>query len=361
MGRLTFFLALLHVYKALGEDRFWDTTIKLADTVTLECVHPLLFNLTQIEWFRVDTTKRESIAIFHPDYGEVIREPYVGRVDLVKSPSALNYRVLAIRNASEADVGFYSCLLDTFPHGSWEKVIQVVPSDHFETAVSPNSHVVSGTGENVTLTYELQTNRSMQQVTWEKIQARQIDLLTRCNLSQGKSNASRYRRQILSTCGQGMRRSTIVLPHVTASDSGLYRCLFQANTGENETFVFRLTVTDGDRKDSSVRSLRTQRVRCGGLEPKIEVSAGPLPSWDENLLHASLRATPGFWQFLAVLGSGPHPSSLCLCLHLAFFPVCVCLCNDTISTQGPIMKVWEAHKLGRDTIWPSTGHSIFMP
>ena len=96
--------------------------------MTLECVHPLLFNLTQIEWFRVDTTKRESIAIFHPDYGEVIREPYVGRVDLVKSPSALNYRVLAIRNASEADVGFYSCLLDTFPHGSWEKVIQVVPS-----------------------------------------------------------------------------------------------------------------------------------------------------------------------------------------------------------------------------------------
>lgn len=112
--------------------------------------------------------------------------------------------------------------------------------------MSPNSHVVSETGENVTLTYELQGNGSMQQVTWEKIQSRQIDLLTRCNLSQGKGNASRYRRQILSACGPGMRRSTIVLPHVTASDSGLYRCLFQANTGENETFVFRLTVTDGE-------------------------------------------------------------------------------------------------------------------
>ncbi|KAM5305277.1 CD226 antigen isoform 2-T2 [Glossophaga mutica] len=244
MDRLTFFLVLLHVHKALGGDRFWDTTIQLAETVNLECVHPLLFNLTQIEWFRLDTTKKESIAIFHPDYGEEIRAPYVGRVDLVKSPSAPTYRVLSIRNASEADVGFYSCLLDTFPYGSWEKVIQVVPSDRFEEAMSPNSYVVSETGKNVTLTYELQMNGSMQQVTWEKIQSRQIDLLTRCNLSHGKSDTSRYGRQILSTCGQGMRRSTIVLPRVTASDSGLYRCLFQASTGENETFVFRLTVTD---------------------------------------------------------------------------------------------------------------------
>ncbi|XP_037001412.2 CD226 antigen isoform X2 [Artibeus jamaicensis] len=244
MDRLTLFLALLHVYKGLGEDRLWDTTIKLAETVTLECVYPLSFHLTQMEWFRLDATKKESIAIFHPDYGEVIRESYAGRVDLVKSPSKLNDRVLSIRNASEADVGFYSCRLDTFPYGSWEKVIQVVPADRFETAVSPNSHVVSETGENVTLTYEFQTNSSMQQVTWEKVQPRQIDLLTRCDLPQGKSNTSRYPRQILSTCAQGMRRSTIVLPQVTASDSGLYRCLFQADTGENETFVFRLTVTD---------------------------------------------------------------------------------------------------------------------
>ncbi|XP_054439867.1 CD226 antigen isoform X2 [Pteronotus mesoamericanus] len=244
MDRLTFFLALLHVYKALGEDRFWDTTIKLAETVTLECVHPLALNLTQIEWFRMDTAKKESIAIFHPDYGKVVRDPYVGRVDLLESPSARDYRILSIRNASEADVGFYSCLLDTFPHGSWEKVIQVVPSDRFETAVSPDIDVVSETGKNVTLTYELQKNGLMQQVTWEKIQSHQIDLLTRCNLFQGKSNVSRYQRQILSTCDQGMRRSTVTLPHVTASDSGLYRCLFKASSGENETFVVRLTISD---------------------------------------------------------------------------------------------------------------------
>ncbi|XP_035866047.1 CD226 antigen isoform X1 [Phyllostomus discolor] len=244
MDRVTLFLALLHVYRALGEARFWDTTIKLEETVPLECVHPLSFNLTQVEWFRLDGTRKESIAIFHPDYGEAIRQPYAGRVELVESPSAPNYRVLSIRNASEADVGFYSCLLDTFPHGSWEKVIQVVPPDRFETAVSPNSQVISETGKNITLTYVLQRNGSMQQVTWEKIQPRQIDLLTRCNLSQGKGNTSQYRRQMLSTCGQGMRSSTVVLLNVTASDSGLYRCRFQADTGENETFVFRLTVTD---------------------------------------------------------------------------------------------------------------------
>ncbi|KAF5919024.1 hypothetical protein HPG69_003659 [Diceros bicornis minor] len=114
----------------------------------------------------------------------------------------------------------------------------------FETAVPSNSRIVSEPGKNITLTCQLQMKWPLQQVTWEKIQPHQIDLLTSCNLSQGRSYTSKYRRRILSNCSQGMRQASIVMPYVTASDSGLYRCRFKASTGENETFVMRLTVTD---------------------------------------------------------------------------------------------------------------------
>ncbi|EPY75130.1 hypothetical protein CB1_001792005 [Camelus ferus] len=185
MYYLTLLLAMFHVYKGLGklrislrclsgvlitksnrinvmlyvsalcEEIFWDTTVTLAENLTLECVYPSTDTLTQMEWFKVNTQEKESIAILSPTYGAVVREPYAGRVYFSNSTLASNDMTLSFRNASEADVGFYSCFLHTFPHGPWEKVIRVVPS-------------------------------------------------------------------------------------------GLYRCGFKASTGENETFVIRLTVTHGE-------------------------------------------------------------------------------------------------------------------
>ncbi|XP_036274576.1 CD226 antigen [Pipistrellus kuhlii] len=252
MDYFTFLVALLHLHKALGEEVFWNTRVKLAETLTLECQYPLLGTLVQMEWFKINATKKESMAIYHPNFGSVIRDPYADRVYFLKSTSDPNNMMLAFYNASEADIGAYSCLLEIFPYGSWEKVVQVVPPDSFEIAVPSDSHVISKPGENITFMYELQTKDPMQQVTWEKIQSHQIDLLTRCNLSQGKISPSRFRRQILTNCSQGMRRSFILLPHVEASDSGLYRCCFKASTGENETFVVRLTVTDGKNDNQRV-------------------------------------------------------------------------------------------------------------
>lgn len=245
MDYLIFLLAILHVYKALCAEIFWDTTVKLAENMTLECVYPLVGTFTQVEWFKTSVTKRESIAIFNPTYGMVIRTPYAERVYFLNSSMTLNDMTLSFHNASEADVGFYSCILETFPQGSWEKTVQVVPSESFEAAVSSNSHVVSESGKNVTLTCELQTKRPLQQVTWEKIQSHQIDHLTSCNLSQGRGYTSKYQRQVLSNCSQWVTRAFITLPHVTARDAGLYRCSSKASSGENETFVIRLAVTDG--------------------------------------------------------------------------------------------------------------------
>nr|KAF6421868.1 CD226 molecule [Rousettus aegyptiacus] len=246
MDYLTFLLAVLHVHKALCAETFHDTTVKLAKNMTLECVYPSGGTLTQVEWFKVNETEKESIAIFNPTYGMVIRTPYAEKVYFLNSTTDLNDMALSFHNASEADVGLYSCVLETFPQGSWEKTVQVVPSESFEGAISWNSHVVSESGKNITLSCELPTRQPAQRATWEKIQAHQIDHLTSCNLSQGRGYASRYRRRILTNCSQGATRAVLTLPHVTAWDAGLYRCSSEASTGENATFVIRLAVTDDE-------------------------------------------------------------------------------------------------------------------
>ncbi|XP_058995305.1 CD226 antigen isoform X2 [Mustela lutreola] len=248
MDYLTFFFAILHVYRALCEEMVWDTTVKLAENMSLECIYSSLDTLVQLEWHKITTTNRELMAIFSPTYGLSVKPPYTERVYFLNSTMAPNDMTLCFHNVSEADVGFYSCFLHTFPQGHWEKVIQVVASDSFEIAVPSRNHIVSEPGKNVTLTCQLPQKGPIQQVTWEKIQPHQIDLLTSCNLSQGKGYASKYQRQILSNCSLGMTSSFIVMPHVMASDSGLYRCCFKASTGDNgtlETIAMRLTVTDG--------------------------------------------------------------------------------------------------------------------
>nr|XP_020771051.1 CD226 antigen [Odocoileus virginianus texanus]XP_020771052.1 CD226 antigen [Odocoileus virginianus texanus] len=245
MDHLTLLLAILYVYTAPCEEISWDTTVKLAKNMSLECVYPLADSVTQIEWFKIKM-ERESVAIFNPMFRGIIREAYTDRVYFSNQTAASNDMTLTFYNASEADVGFYSCFLHTFPFGTWEKVIRVVASDSFEDAGPPNSQMVSEPGENVTLTCQPKEKCLLEEMSWEKIQPQQIDILISCNLSHGRSYPSKYPRQILSNCSRGMKKAFVTIPNVTGSDSGLYRCGFKASTGEKETFVMRLTVTDGE-------------------------------------------------------------------------------------------------------------------
>ncbi|KAB0361003.1 hypothetical protein FD754_005159 [Muntiacus muntjak] len=123
----------------------------------------------------------------------------------------------------------------------------------FEDAGPPNSQMVSEPGKNVTLTCQPKEKCLLEEVSWEKIQPQQIDVLISCNLSHGKTYTSKYPRQILSNCSHGMKKTFVTIPNVTGSDSGLYRCGFKASTGEKETFVMRLTVTDGERRRQQQR------------------------------------------------------------------------------------------------------------
>ena len=108
------------------EEIFWDTTVKLAKNMTLACVYPLVDTVTQTEWFKIKT-ERESMAIFNPAYHGIIREAYIDRVYFSNHTMTSHDMTLSFHNASEVDVGFYSCFLHTFPHGTWQKVIRVVP------------------------------------------------------------------------------------------------------------------------------------------------------------------------------------------------------------------------------------------
>ncbi|XP_037662163.1 CD226 antigen isoform X2 [Choloepus didactylus] len=307
MDYLSFLFAILHVYKALSEEIFWDTTVKLAKNMTLECVYSSMDTLSQMEWFKINTTEKQSIAIFSPTLGVNIREPYADRVYFSNSTMASNDMTLSFHNASEADVGFYSCFLHTFPSGFWKKVIRVVQSDSFEIPVSPNNHVVSEPGKNVTLTYWPQMKWLMGQVTWEKIQPHQIDLLALCNLSQGRSYSPKYQRQVLTNCSQGLGWSFVVLPHVTVADSGLYRCCFKARTGENETFVMRLTVTEGKTNNQYTLFLAGGIVsvlllailiyiviHCNSQPTTTEVPSRPIDTWkaQERIFMSTILPSP---------------------------------------------------------------------
>ncbi|XP_040841049.1 CD226 antigen isoform X5 [Ochotona curzoniae] len=239
------FLWAILVYKVLCEERSWETTVKFAKNMTLECVYPSTDNVTQIEWFKINGQEK-SIAVFNPTYGVSIKEPYVDRVSFLNSTMATSDMTLFFHNASEADVGFYSCLFNLFPLGTWKKKLLVVQSDGFEITVPPNSHIIAESGKNITLTHRLQSTWKVQRVTWERIQPHQIDVLASCNMLQGGSHTSKYKRQVVSTCSEGRSStSTITIPQASASDAGLYRCRFLGQAGENETFVTQLTITDG--------------------------------------------------------------------------------------------------------------------
>ncbi|XP_059102433.1 CD226 antigen [Peromyscus eremicus] len=245
MAYLTLLLAILHVHKALCEETFWDTAVQLSETMTLECVYSFTDNLTQVEWSKINGTEKVTIAVYNPSHPVHIQHNYLHRVHFLNSTVGFHNMSLSFHNASEEDIGTYSCLFHTFPHGSWEKKIKVVQSDSFEMAAPSNGHLYAEPGQNVTLSCQLQRKWPVQQVMWEKVQPHQVDILAYCNLSQKTRYTSRYQRKTWSNCSKRSMQSVLIIPSAMAADSGLYRCRSEASTGENETIVIRLIITDG--------------------------------------------------------------------------------------------------------------------
>ncbi|XP_038186913.1 CD226 antigen isoform X2 [Arvicola amphibius] len=246
MACITLLLAILHVHKALCEVTFWDTAVQFSETMTLECVYPLMDNLTQVEWTKISGTETVTIAVYHPNHPMHIDPNYFHRVHFLNATLEFRNMSLSFYNASEADVGIYSCLFHSFPGGPWEKKIKVVQSDSFEKTAPSNGYLSAEPGQNVTLSCQLPNNWLVQQVMWEKVQPHQVDVLASCNLSQRTSYTSKYLRKTWSNCSKGSTQSVLIIPNAMSADSGLYRCRSEASTGEQKTYVIRLIVSDGE-------------------------------------------------------------------------------------------------------------------
>ncbi|XP_074063864.1 CD226 antigen [Macrotis lagotis] len=244
MHCLPFLFVILQAHKAMPEEEFVDTTIKLSKNMIFECLYPGLDFISQVEWFRNTIGEKDSMAIFSPKFGGLIRPDYYNKIQFLDSRVTGNNVSLFFHNASKADLGLYYCTLQLFPLGHWEKVIKVVQSDNFEIHVPTNSQMVSEPGKNVRFVFQTHLTGPLKHVTWERIQPHQIDHLTSCDLNNEKTYGLKYQRKILTNCNQGMTSSSIVIHNVTTSDSGFYQCCLTTNTGENETFVMTLTVTD---------------------------------------------------------------------------------------------------------------------
>uniref|UniRef100_A0A8C8RBB8 Ig-like domain-containing protein n=1 Tax=Pelusios castaneus TaxID=367368 RepID=A0A8C8RBB8_9SAUR len=178
MDYLACLIVVLHLLEM--EERFVDATVRLISNMNLECIYPSTASITQMSWIKRNASSKETIAVFHPLHGVHIEDVYKDRVRFVNASSkdmSLNFI-----KTIEADMGLYVCSV-TFPDGIWEKVIQVIQSDDFEVPVTPNHHMVTEPGENVTFKCPYNVGGLVQQVIWERIKADRMDTIVLFNLS----------------------------------------------------------------------------------------------------------------------------------------------------------------------------------
>ncbi|XP_007439992.3 CD226 antigen [Python bivittatus] len=221
----------------VAERKHVDSIVRLSSTMALKCVYPTNASISQMTWQKEENEKKRIIAVFRLPYDLYIESNYKARVQVTNLTS--NNKSLVFNNTSEADVGFYQCSFHTFPYGIWEKRIHVVQSGPFELPDLSKYHVTTEPGQNVTFTYRNDSDVAVNQVTWERVQPDCIDFIIQCADSEMPIYGSDYENRV--DCSSE-RNSSIVLWHVTPSDSGMYRYSYNKVNGENGTGWIKLTI-----------------------------------------------------------------------------------------------------------------------
>nr|XP_009671627.1 PREDICTED: CD226 antigen [Struthio camelus australis] len=237
MDPVTFLSVAFQLYGTNVEGKFVDSTVKLKEKMTLDCVYPKKAMVIQTSWLKSNTTHTKNIAVLHPDYGIHIEDNYRGRIHF-KNDSREDNSLFFIKSTLE-DVGLYFCSIQTYPDGIWEKVIKVIqPADAFEVPEKQNNPVFREPGGNVTLSCPYKIGGSVQQVVWERIKADRIDSIVLCNSLGQKNFGSDFEERTLVDCAPEAS-SMIVVQNITASDTAIYRCVA---TGRNKTYAMSFIV-----------------------------------------------------------------------------------------------------------------------
>nr|XP_060630979.1 CD226 antigen [Anolis sagrei ordinatus] len=253
MDYLAFFVAaVLLSYESCTtvtvEGKHEDSTVKLGSTMTLECVYPKTATIIQVSWSKEKGKGKENIVVFRLPYDLHMERRYLSRVNVGNVTT--NNKSLIFYNTTEEDIGFYLCSFQTFPYGTWEKRIQVVRSDEFSSRVFLDPQALEGSrviesGGKITITHWHDPNIVVNRVVWEWIQIDHVDLISMCLNSAMPIYGSDYQERAKTRCAN-QANSTLVLWNITFSDSGIYRCSFIGENGNDATGWTKLTIKSND-------------------------------------------------------------------------------------------------------------------
>ncbi|KAH0617846.1 hypothetical protein JD844_016490 [Phrynosoma platyrhinos] len=229
------------------EGKHVDSTVKLASTMTLECVYPKTATITQMSWRKEKDNGKKNIVVFKLPQDLYIESRYAFRVHVGNETTS--NKSLIFNNTTEEDIGFYLCSFQTFPLGTWEKRIQVVRSDEFNSRVFLDPHAMEGSlvakpGEKVTMTHWHGLGIVVNQVIWERVQIDHVDHIGQCFNSAIAIYGSDYPMYRAEIHCATQANSTLVLRNVSVSDSGIYRCYLIGENGKNETGWTKLTINN---------------------------------------------------------------------------------------------------------------------
>ncbi|XP_048363187.1 LOW QUALITY PROTEIN: CD226 antigen [Sphaerodactylus townsendi] len=224
-------------FSVAEEREIVDSTVKLTNNMTLKCVYPKMAKITQMSWIK--SKGKETIAVFKLPHSLHITSIYEGRVNVINH--TMNDKSLVFNNTTKADIGLYICSFQSFPHGIWEKKVQVVQAGNFTPPFSAASHVIIEPGKNVTFRCGADLAITMNRVTWERVHDGTVDTVVQCTQLRQSIHGSDYEERVEINCAT--QANTIVLWNVTESDSGMFRCCYTGASGESGAHWTKLTVT----------------------------------------------------------------------------------------------------------------------
>lgn len=89
--------------------------------MVLECLCPWQGTLSTVSWTK--PPNKDSIAVFHPEYGKSFSYHYQERIEFLRRTPMDGS--ISLRNVTHQDIGLYYCSVQTYPQGSWMKSFQV--------------------------------------------------------------------------------------------------------------------------------------------------------------------------------------------------------------------------------------------